>query len=267
MKKLKLDHDTAQLVLAGRKNTTWRMFDDKDISVNDEIELIDKVDPLDTSTWKSIGTARVNVVIEKRLGDVDKNDVDGGETLISKAKMLSKYQQYYGPHVSFTTPIKMIHFSLSPSYRRESTDIVSNATNMAEAKLFTDGGSRGNPGPSASGYALLDMNGEVVVKNGVYIGITTNNQAEYQSLKLGLEEAVRLRIRTLHVYMDSMLVINQMKGIFKVKNRDLWPIHEAIKALVTTFDHVSFTHVPRELNKIADKAVNDALDEAAANAR
>jgi ribonuclease HI len=65
-----------------------------------------------------------------------------------------------------------------------------------------------------------------------------------------------------HVYMDSLLVVNQMLGIFKVKNRDLWPIHAAIKDLIPKFRHVSFTHVPRELNKIADGAVNDALDAA-----
>jgi ribonuclease HI len=68
-------------------------------------------------------------------------------------------------------------------------------------------------------------------------------------------------VREIDVYMDSMLVVNQMKGIFKVKNRDLWPIHDAIKELVGKFDEVHFAHVPRELNKLADAAVNRALDE------
>jgi len=96
----------------------------------------------------------------------------------------------------------------------------------------------------------------------VYLGVTTNNQAEYQALKYGLEEARRMGVRTVHVYMDSLLVVNQMLGIFKVKNRDLWPIHSAIKDLLPSFAHVSFTHVPRELNKLADGAVNEALDDA-----
>lgn len=127
-------------------------------------------------------------------------------------------------------------------------------------KLFTDGGSRGNPGPSASGYVLLDENDNLIIKSGVYLGITTNNQAEYHSLKLGLEEAKKLGAVEVKVYMDSLLVINQMKGVFKVKNRDLWPIHEAIKSLAGSFKKISYGHVPRELNKLADAEVNEILD-------
>lgn len=130
-----------------------------------------------------------------------------------------------------------------------------------EAKVFTDGGSRGNPGPSASGFVILDMDDRVLVEKGIYVGITTNNQAEYMSLKFALEECRRLGIRKVHVYMDSLLVINQMKGIFKVKNRDLWPIHDAIKELAKQFKHVTYDHVPREFNKLADAAVNKAMDD------
>lgn len=129
-----------------------------------------------------------------------------------------------------------------------------------EIKLFGDGGSRGNPGPSASGYVLLDMDDNIIFKSGVYLGITTNNQAEYQALKFGLEEAHKMGVREVDVYMDSLLVINQMKGIFKVKNRDLWPIHESIKELAKQFKKVTYTHVPRELNKLADAEVNTTLD-------
>lgn len=135
------------------------------------------------------------------------------------------------------------------------------ATKITEVQLYTDGGSRGNPGPSASGYVLLDMGGRVLTRAGEYLGVTTNNQAEYQALKLGLEHALRdYRAREVHVYMDSMLVVNQMKNIFKVKNRDLWPIHDAVKALAKKFDKISFDHVPRELNKLADAEVNKTLD-------
>lgn len=128
-------------------------------------------------------------------------------------------------------------------------------------KIFADGGSRGNPGPSASGFVLLDREDSVLLDRGVYLGITTNNQAEYTALKLALEEAKKMGAQEVEVYMDSLLVVNQMKGIFKVKNRDLWPIHDAIKQLSKQFKHISFSHVPRELNKLADAAVNRALDE------
>lgn len=131
---------------------------------------------------------------------------------------------------------------------------------LKEIKIFADGGSRGNPGPSAGGYVVLDMEDNVVKKNGKYLGFTTNNQAEYHSIKGGLEAAVKMKARTVHIFMDSMLVVNQMKGIYKVRNRDLLPIHDAIKALTTQFQYVEFTHVPRERNKLADAVVNETLD-------
>jgi ribonuclease HI/pterin-4a-carbinolamine dehydratase len=129
-----------------------------------------------------------------------------------------------------------------------------------EIKMFADGGSRGNPGPSASGYVLLAMDDTVLIERGVYLGITTNNQAEYQALRYGLEDALKRGSREVAVYMDSLLVVNQMKGIFKVKNRDLWPIYAAIVEQAKQFKKVSFTHVPRELNKLADAEVNKTLD-------
>lgn len=129
-----------------------------------------------------------------------------------------------------------------------------------EIKLYADGGSRGNPGPSASGYVIMNMDGEVMVEKGVYLGITTNNQAEYQALRFGLEDALRRGAREVSVYMDSLLVINQLKGIFKVKNRDLWPIYEAVKDQAAKFKKINFNHVPRELNKLADAEVNKTLD-------
>lgn len=130
-----------------------------------------------------------------------------------------------------------------------------------KVKIFGDGGSRGNPGPSASGFVVLDMEDNVLVDKGIYLGVTTNNQAEYTSLKLALEECRKMGVQEVQVYMDSLLVINQMKGVFKVKNRDLWPLHEAIKQLAAGFKKISYNHVPREFNKLADAAVNRALDD------
>ena len=131
-----------------------------------------------------------------------------------------------------------------------------------KVKLYADGGSRGNPGPSASGFVLLDLEDKILFDEGVYLGVTTNNQAEYTALKLGLEAAKVRHVKEVDVYMDSLLVVNQMRGIYKVRNRDLWPIHTAIAELAKQFTHISYTHVPRELNKLADAAVNRALDAA-----
>lgn len=247
------------MVRHGTKRVTWRLYDDKDITVNDKLELIDKVVASDPSTWVHLAVAQIDMVVEKRLGEIAGSDFDGHERFASREEMLKVYQAYYGPQVTYDTPVKMIHFSL---LKEQQSEPEIGPAPLKEAKLYTDGGSRGNPGPSASGFVIMDMNDQVVVKNGLYLGITTNNQAEYQALKLGLEAAKHIHVQQLHVFMDSMLVVNQMKGIFKVKNRDLWPIHEEIKTLITTFKHVNFTHVPREMNKIADKEVNDVLNAA-----
>jgi ribonuclease HI len=272
MKKLKLDHELAQMVLAGAKTSTWRIFDDKDLTVNDELELVDKVDLGQPQTWKSIGRAKINRIIEKRLGDITESDYEGHEPHATAYDRLKAYQGYYGENVSMDTPIKMIHFDFEP-YTTISPQAITDAEEPADkpksigehVTLYADGGSRGNPGPSACGYVLLDDQDTVLVDKGVYLGITTNNQAEYQGLKSGLEEARRMGAREVDVRLDSLLVVNQMRGVFKVKNRDLWPIHQSIKELVTGFRKVTFTHVPRELNRLADAAVNRALDEAKNN--
>jgi len=262
MKSLKLDHHLAGLVAKGEKTSTWRLFDDKDLTVNDDVKLVDKVDPKLPETWKIIGTAHIDSVIQKRLRDIEPQDYDGHEPFASHDEMLKTYQSYYGENVNLDTPVKIIRFTFHNDQDEQRPNDENKSTIITEMKMFADGGSRGNPGPSALGFALLDMQDKVVVKKGTYLGITTNNQAEYQALKSGLEEAARMRIRVVHVYMDSLLVINQMLGTFKVKNRDLWPIHAAIKDLLPSFEHVTFTHVPRQFNKIADAAVNEALDEA-----
>jgi len=260
MKALKLDHDLALMVQKGLKNTTWRLFDDKDLSVEDEVRLIDKVDPGDPETWKAIGRARIQQIVEKRLGDTVPEDHEDSAGFITDEEKLEVFRRHYGPHVTLDTPVKIVHFNFIAD-KNQTVDIVDNQTTISkELKLYADGGSRGNPGPSSSGFAIMDMEGNIIVKKGIYLGVTTNNQAEYQSLKFGLEEARNLGGRVVHVYMDSLLVINQMLGIFKVKNRDLWPIHGAIKDIVADFARVTFTHVPRELNKIADREVNEVLD-------
>ena len=128
--------------------------------------------------------------------------------------------------------------------------------------IFTDGGSRGNPGPSASAYVIYDESGDVVEKNGEYIGITTNNQAEYTAVLLALQGASKLNDvpNTITLNIDSLLVVNQMNGIYKVKNRELWPLHQKIREAMKQFQAVYFKHVPREDNTVADAKVNEILD-------
>src|SRR5690606_37151254 len=112
--------------------------------------------------------------------------------------------------------------------------------------IYSDGGSRGNPGPSAAGYVIVDAGQNVIAQGGDYLGITNNNQAEYQGVRLGMEKALELGLTKVSMRVDSMLVVNQMKGLYKIKNRDLWPIHERIRQLATKFESVTFSHVQRE---------------------
>lgn len=126
--------------------------------------------------------------------------------------------------------------------------------------IYSDGGSRGNPGPSASGFVVMDVNENVVHQGGLYLGITTNNQAEYHGVRLGLEKALEMGAKTVDFRIDSLLVVNQLNGIYKIKNRELWPINERIKELVTHFDRVTFSHVRREYNQLADGMVNKILN-------
>lgn len=132
--------------------------------------------------------------------------------------------------------------------------------NLEFIEIYSDGGSRGNPGPSAAGFVIYDAEGSTIVRSAQFIGITTNNQAEYISIKNGLDYASRLGVKDVRVYMDSMLVINQMKGIFKVKNRELWSLHQSVSELASHFPDITFSHVPRENNKAADAVVNESLD-------
>lgn len=126
--------------------------------------------------------------------------------------------------------------------------------------IYSDGGSRGNPGPSAAGYVVLDSQQKVIDQGGEYLGITTNNQAEYHGVRLGLEWAIEMGSKKVDFKLDSLLVVNQMKGLYKIKNRELWPVHERIRALMEKFDRVTFTHVGREFNQLADGMVNKTLD-------
>jgi ribonuclease HI len=129
-----------------------------------------------------------------------------------------------------------------------------------KARLSTDGGARGNPGPAAYGYVLETEDGHVLDARGEAIGVATNNVAEYRALVAGLEKAVELGIDELEVVSDSELLVKQMRGEYKVRNaalRQLWLRAAALAAHVGT---VRYTAVRREHNELADQLVNDALD-------
>jgi ribonuclease HI len=129
-----------------------------------------------------------------------------------------------------------------------------------KAKLSTDGGARGNPGPAAYGYVLEADDGTVLDARGEKIGVATNNVAEYRALLAGLEAAKRHGVKELEVVSDSELLVKQMRGEYKVKNAALRELSSKAARLGREFDGIVYTAVRRELNELADRLVNEALD-------
>jgi ribonuclease HI len=132
-----------------------------------------------------------------------------------------------------------------------------------KARLFTDGGSRGNPGPAAYAFVLEAEDGTVLDARGEAIGVATNNVAEYSALVAGLERAVEVGVDELEVVSDSELMVKQMRGEYKVKNRALQDLFLDASRLGRKIRRVTYTAVRREHNELADSLVNDALDRAA----
>ncbi len=131
---------------------------------------------------------------------------------------------------------------------------------MKRATLHTDGGARGNPGPAGIGYVLRRQDGGPV-KHGEYIGIATNNQAEYTALIKGLERSLQNGVTGLDCFLDSELIVRQLQGRYRVKNNGLRPLFNKVLALAEKFDSISYHHVPREKNKEADRLVNQVIDQ------
>lgn len=132
--------------------------------------------------------------------------------------------------------------------------------------IHTDGGARGNPGPAGIGVDVRDTEGGVLGTVSEYIGEATNNIAEYTAIVRALEYATSLvpdsKGVQLTIRLDSQLVERQMNGVYKVKDAGLRPLYEQAKLLVENYASVSFVHIPRSENKIADTLANEAMDSA-----
>jgi ribonuclease HI len=131
-----------------------------------------------------------------------------------------------------------------------------------KARLFTDGGSRGNPGPAAFAYVLEAEDGTVLDARGEAIGVATNNVAEYAALVAGLERAVTVGVDELEVVSDSELLVKQMRGEYRVKNSALQELFLDASRSARQIHRVTYTAVRREHNELADRLVNEALDAA-----
>lgn len=130
-----------------------------------------------------------------------------------------------------------------------------------DVHIFTDGGARGNPGPAASGAVIKSPDGKTLAEVAKYLGHTTNNQAEYTAIIIGLERAKKMGANRVTLFMDSELATKQLKGEYRVKDPEIAKRFLEVKNLLHQFDRVTFTHVRREKNKEADALVNKCIDE------
>lgn len=135
---------------------------------------------------------------------------------------------------------------------------------MKTFTIYTDGAARGNPGPAGAGWVILNDKGHLVGENKKYLGEMTNNQAEYSALLLALNE-VKILAKTeeaaLNLYLDSELLVKQLKGEYKVKNEGLKPLFREVVLTLSKFRGYSIKYVPREQNEEADRLANEAIDE------
>ncbi|MCL1839868.1 reverse transcriptase-like protein [Candidatus Saccharibacteria bacterium] len=129
------------------------------------------------------------------------------------------------------------------------------------ATIYTDGGSRGNPGPSGIGYYIVAADGTELKRGGEFLGFSTSRMAEYYGLKEGVEQALELGLKSVRFMSDSLMLVNQMNGVYAVKNQDLVPVYNDIWALLNRLDSYSFEYISRMRNVDADREVNRVIDE------
>ena len=131
---------------------------------------------------------------------------------------------------------------------------------MNSVVINVDGASRGNPGPSGIGYCIYNNDGHIIKQGGEFIGFATSRVAEYFAMRKGIELAIELGYKKVRFISDSLMVVNQLNGIFTVKNRDVMPIYKDIQDKLGSFEAVSFAHVNRDKNVIADYEANFAIN-------
>ena len=179
------------------------------------------------------------------------------QLLISQNKLLVRIIVNLEALASFKEAVSGLVSSRPDLFNQADTPTPTQSPGLS---LYCDGASRGNPGLASSGYVILNHLKQPVCQGGEFLGQATNNQAEYQSLKVGLERSLALGAKSLAVFMDSQLVVRQVSGQYKVKNEGLKDIYKQVMDLIKNFDNFQINHIDRELNKTADTIANQVLD-------
>lgn len=168
------------------------------------------------------------------------------------------------PHLSreaLALRLEQVANHLAPVQRTPAPTEAGTRGPTPRVRVYSDGAARGNPGLAGAGAVLVEPNGQVIDRLGKFLGIQTNNFAEYMGLLLGLKRALDLGVREVEVYADSELMIRQLGGRYQVKSPTLRPLYEEALRLLKEFTRVKLVHVPRDMNAAADEMSNRAIDE------
>ena len=144
--------------------------------------------------------------------------------------------------------------------RAHSVYLLKDKLKIDKAIICTDGAARGNPGPAAIGATIRNGSGRLIARISCRIGITTNNQAEYQAIIAALEQAISLGASYVELKSDSELVVKQLNGSYRVKNTAVKPLYQKVKQLTASLTGFTIAYLPREQNAEADRLANQALD-------
>ena len=202
----------------------------------------------------------VNLLGASRLGNlyiIYEVELETGVEL----KIRDRYSAYKFVKVSELSSMRLDDATISVLELGGNQGLNTNARNAVNgATVYVDGGSRGNPGPAGVGYYIVGEDGRFLKKGGEFIGFATSRVAEYFALKEGCHQAIELGLKRVRFVSDNLMMVNQMNGIYRVKNRDIIPIYNDVKELLKNFEAAAFVHVKRELNTKADLEVNIAIN-------
>lgn len=195
-----------------------------DVTLDDNHPRISLDDEYDHYIWKPLSEIQRNILTKSTLNllGIDKGSTDDIKTL------------------NYTTP---------------------SVDNLTTYTIYSDGGSRGNPGPSAAAFIIFDKDNNIVAQGGKFLGRDDSGMAEYIGVELALEKAAEMGIESIDFYSDSLMVVNQLNGLFSVKNPEFQSVHDRILRLMVRFRRIAFRHVHREYNRTADNLVNKILDQ------
>ena len=226
------------------------VYDDLGLQVS-KIKLLDVITFLSLNKSSQLG----NLYIVFEVSILENQKFALGDRYTAYKFIKTEEQRYGG--------VKLDDASLSVLeilYGRENTEKIKYRDVANSATVFVDGCSRGNPGPAGVGYYIVGDDGKVLKKGGEFIGFATSRVAEYFAIKEGCEQAIELGLKTVRFVSDNLMIVNQLNGVYKIKNKDIVTIYDDVQKLLAKFDACAFVHIKRGQNVDADREANLVVD-------